>query len=141
MTLFTTLDQPKSVKKTSKNVQKSFIFWQNPGSKNLPLWVLQSARIVFDVLPSQASSVPCERLFSGSKQIAIDRQACLGSKVFEELVIMGSAWRPASGKPLFANFTKIICILLKFSKMSSILSNLPNLLNYHQFNLHTICKV
>lgn len=52
------------------------------------------ARIALDVLPSQASSVPCERLFSGSKQIATDRRACLGPKVFEELVIMKSAWGP-----------------------------------------------
>ena len=52
------------------------------------------ARIALDVLPSQASSVPCERVFSGSKQIASDRCACLGSEVFEELVIMGSTWRP-----------------------------------------------
>lgn len=46
------------------------------------------------MLPAQASSVPCERLFSGSKQIATDRRASLGSKVFEELVIMKSAWGP-----------------------------------------------
>jgi hypothetical protein len=52
------------------------------------------ARIALDVLPSQASSVPCERVFSGSKQIATDRQACLSPAVCEELVIMGSAWRP-----------------------------------------------
>ena len=52
------------------------------------------ARIALDVLPSQASSVPCERLFSGSKQIATDRRAHLGSEVFEELVIMSSAWGP-----------------------------------------------
>ena len=30
----------------------------------------------------------------GSKQIAIDRRACLGLIVFEHLTIMGSAWRP-----------------------------------------------
>jgi len=54
------------------------------------------ARIALDVLPSQAqaSSVPCERLFSRSKQIATDRRACLGPQVFEELVIMKSAWGP-----------------------------------------------
>lgn len=52
------------------------------------------ARIALDVLPAQASSVPCEHLFSGSKQIAIDRRACLGNVVFEELVIMKSAWGP-----------------------------------------------
>ena len=46
------------------------------------------------MLPAQAFSVPCERLFSGSKQIATDRRASLGSKVFKELVIMKSAWGP-----------------------------------------------
>ena len=51
------------------------------------------ARIALDILPSQASSVLCERLFSCSKQVAMERRACLGSAVFEELVIMGSAWR------------------------------------------------
>ena len=38
--------------------------------------------------------MPCERLFSGTKQIADNRRLWLGSKVFEELVIMGSAWGP-----------------------------------------------
>jgi hypothetical protein len=38
--------------------------------------------------------VPCERLFSGSKQVATDRRASLGPEVFEELVIMRSVWGP-----------------------------------------------
>ncbi|RDB23356.1 Zinc finger BED domain-containing protein DAYSLEEPER [Hypsizygus marmoreus] len=50
-------------------------------------------RIALDVLPSQASSVPCERLFSGSKQTATDRRARLGTERLEELQIMKSAWR------------------------------------------------
>jgi hypothetical protein len=33
-------------------------------------------------------------MFSGTKQITDDRRARLGSKVFEELTIMGSAWGP-----------------------------------------------
>jgi hypothetical protein len=33
-------------------------------------------------------------MFSGSKQIATDRRARLGPIVFEELVIMKSAWGP-----------------------------------------------
>lgn len=33
-------------------------------------------------------------MFSDSKQIATDHQACLGPIVFEELVIMKSAWGP-----------------------------------------------
>src|SRR5277367_2938164 len=52
------------------------------------------ARIALDVLPSQASSVPCELLFSGTKKIATDRRACLGAIAFEELTIMRSAWGP-----------------------------------------------
>lgn len=52
------------------------------------------ARIALDVLPSQASSVACERIFSGSKQIATDRRSRLGQVIFEKLVIMKSAWGP-----------------------------------------------
>jgi hypothetical protein len=52
------------------------------------------ARIALDVLPTQASSVPCERLFSGTKQIAVARRASLGSIFFEEVVITKSAWGP-----------------------------------------------
>ena len=51
------------------------------------------ARITLNILPSQASLVPCERLFSCSKQVATECCACLGLAVFEELVIMGSIWR------------------------------------------------
>jgi hypothetical protein len=50
-------------------------------------------RIALDVLPSQASSVPCERLFSASKQAADDRRARLGPRKFEELQLMKFAWR------------------------------------------------
>lgn len=52
------------------------------------------AQIALDILPCQASSVPCERLFSASKQTAIDRRASLGAKRFEELQVMKFAWRP-----------------------------------------------
>jgi hAT family C-terminal dimerisation region len=51
------------------------------------------ARIALDVLPCQASSVPCERLFSASKQTADYRRASLGAKHFEELQVMKFAWR------------------------------------------------
>lgn len=51
------------------------------------------ARIALDVLPCQASSVPCERLFSASKQTADVRRASLGAKRFEELQVMKFAWR------------------------------------------------
>src|SRR5271155_485930 len=46
-----------------------------------------------DVLALQASSVPCERLFSGSKQAATDRHASLSNDRFEELQVMKFAWK------------------------------------------------
>src|SRR5258707_2980644 len=49
--------------------------------------------IALNILPCQASSVPCEQLFSASKQTADDRQASLGTKWFEELQLMKFAWR------------------------------------------------
>jgi hypothetical protein len=51
------------------------------------------AHIALDVLPSQASSVPCERVFSGSKLTATDRRARLKANVFEELQVLKAAWR------------------------------------------------
>ncbi|KAG6805738.1 hypothetical protein H0H92_014195 [Tricholoma furcatifolium] len=51
------------------------------------------ARIALDILPCQASSVPCERLFSASKQTADDRRSRLGPKLFEHLQILKFAWR------------------------------------------------
>ena len=33
-------------------------------------------------------------MFSGTKQIATDRRSRLGTTVFEELTMMGSAWGP-----------------------------------------------
>src|SRR5713101_7521735 len=50
------------------------------------------ARIALDILPCQASSVPCERLFSASKQTADLCQSSLSAKRFEELQIMKFAW-------------------------------------------------
>ena len=48
--------------------------------------------IALNILPCQASSVPCEQLFSASKQTADLHQLSLGSKQFEELQIMKFAW-------------------------------------------------
>ena len=41
--------------------------------------------------------MPCERLFSASKQVADDRRARLGLKRFEELQLMKFAWRQNIG--------------------------------------------
>ncbi len=51
------------------------------------------AWIALDILPCQASSVPCEHLFSASKQTADLCRLSLGVKCFEELQIMKFAWR------------------------------------------------
>src|SRR5713101_6115056 len=51
------------------------------------------ARIALDYLPSQASSVPCECLFSASKQTAVDRRAHLRHEKFEQLQILKFTWR------------------------------------------------
>jgi len=47
---------------------------------------------VIDVLPAQASSISCERLFSSSKLVADDQCSHLGAKRFKELQLMKSAW-------------------------------------------------
>jgi hypothetical protein len=54
-------------------------------------------RVALDFLPCQASSVPCERLFSGGGEIATKRQARLGTTQFEELQMMKFAWRGNTG--------------------------------------------
>jgi uncharacterized Zn finger protein len=51
------------------------------------------ARIALDILPSQASSVPCERVFSSSKLTATDRRARLKAETFEQLQMLKAAWR------------------------------------------------
>jgi hypothetical protein len=50
------------------------------------------ARIALNVLPSQASSVPCERVFSSSKLTATDRRARLKAEIFEELQMLKATW-------------------------------------------------
>ena len=67
--------------------------------------------------PSQASPVPCEWLFSGTKQIADDRQSWLGSKVFEELAILGSAWGPELYDFAAWNAAQVEEIMLDYEEM------------------------
>ncbi|KDQ07877.1 hypothetical protein BOTBODRAFT_82444, partial [Botryobasidium botryosum FD-172 SS1] len=45
------------------------------------------ARIALDVLPAQATSVPCEAAFSGGERTANKRRMRLGRKLFEELQV------------------------------------------------------
>ncbi|KAG5649809.1 hypothetical protein H0H81_001913 [Sphagnurus paluster] len=51
------------------------------------------ARITIDVLPSQASSVPCERLFSACKETTMDCRARLSTDRFEQLQVLKFFWR------------------------------------------------
>ena len=74
-------------------------------------------RIVLDVLPAQASSVPCERLFLGTKKIADDRRSRLGSKVFKELAIMGSAWGPELYDFAAWNTAQVEEVMLDYEEM------------------------
>ena len=60
---------------------------------NVLMWG-RPPRKTHNILPSQASSVPCKQLFSGTKQVATDCWASLGSIVFEEVTITKSAWGP-----------------------------------------------
>jgi hAT family C-terminal dimerisation region len=63
--------------------------------------------MALDILPCQASSVPCERLFSASKQTAENRRASLGENRFEELQVMKFAWRPKIEKATDRNSEKV----------------------------------
>jgi hAT family C-terminal dimerisation region len=54
-----------------------------------------------DLLPIQASSVPCERVFSSSKQTTTDRRSKLGPKMMEALQLL--KFRTRQGRGL--NFT------------------------------------
>src|SRR5882724_9052558 len=56
---------------------------------------LKLACIALDVLAVQASSVPCEHLFSSGKLIMTDMCSHLGHECFEELQVIKFAWHPA----------------------------------------------
>ena len=51
------------------------------------------AHIELDVLPSQASSIPTERLFSCGKVTVDDKCTHLGCEKFEEIELMKFLWR------------------------------------------------
>ena len=50
------------------------------------------ACIAIDLLPAQASSVPCEHLFSACKKTAMDHHSCLSADRFEQLQVLKFAW-------------------------------------------------
>lgn len=49
--------------------------------------------IALDVLPVQASAVPCERVFSSSKETDTNRRANLSSEKMEQLQILKYGYR------------------------------------------------
>lgn len=49
--------------------------------------------MALDVLPAQASSVACERLFSAAKHITSDTRSRLSTEMFEKLQLLKAAWR------------------------------------------------
>lgn len=51
------------------------------------------ASLAIDVLPVQASAVPCERLFSSGKLTAGALRSRLTNKRFEQLQLLKFAWR------------------------------------------------
>lgn len=51
------------------------------------------ARIALDVLPVQASSVACERLFSSAKLTATDLRSRLGPDELEKLQLLKFDWK------------------------------------------------
>lgn len=50
-------------------------------------------RVALDVLPAQASAVPCERVFSSSKQTCTDRRSRLAPDTLETLQLLKFAYR------------------------------------------------
>jgi hypothetical protein len=54
-----------------------------------------------DILPIQASAVPCERVFSSSKETTTDRRNNLGPRMVEALQLL--KFQSKRGRPL--NFT------------------------------------
>ena len=64
---------------------------ENFGTYEKPVWTGSNRFFLLHYTPIQASSVPCECLFSGSKQTATNQCAWLGTDKFENLQIMKSA--------------------------------------------------
>ena len=85
------------------------------GISDISWWTLQNNgalhptlhRIMLDYLPCQASSVPCEHLFSAGGEVVTKWQAQLGAAWFEELQMMKFAWRNNIGDLAAWNFAQV----------------------------------
>ncbi|KAF5374133.1 hypothetical protein D9615_008888 [Tricholomella constricta] len=78
------------------------------------------ARIALDILPSQASSVPCERVFSQSKLTATDRRSRLGPAIFEQLQILKAFWNDDLSNFAQDNTDEIeICVIEDFEALQT----------------------
>jgi hypothetical protein len=64
-------------------------------------------RIAIDYLACQASSVPCEHIFSAGGEVASNRRAQLGDVRFEKLVMMKFRWRNNIGDLAAWNSAKV----------------------------------
>ncbi|CAA7265592.1 unnamed protein product [Cyclocybe aegerita] len=63
-------------------------FWQANQTRFPLFW-----KLALDVLPAQASSVPCERIFSSSKEMDTSRRSNLSPLHMEQLQIMKFSYR------------------------------------------------
>ncbi|KIL57399.1 hypothetical protein M378DRAFT_47871, partial [Amanita muscaria Koide BX008] len=77
-------DMPNGV-----DVNTDLVDWWSNNAKLYPTL----SRIALDVLPSQASSVPCERAFSSAKLTGSDRRSRMKAEIFEILQILKAKWR------------------------------------------------
>lgn len=63
--------------------------YQQLNEKELPLMF----SVAMDVLPVQASAVPCERVFSSSKETTTMRRSCLSPGLMEMLQVLKYAYK------------------------------------------------
>jgi hAT family C-terminal dimerisation region len=59
-----------------------------------------------DVLPIQASSVPCERVFSSSKETTTDRRSKLGPRMMEALQLLKFTSKQGNGLNFTSGFDR-----------------------------------
>ncbi|KAG6912815.1 hypothetical protein DXG01_011796 [Tephrocybe rancida] len=78
-------DVPKDV-----DADTDIVSWWSDHAKMYPTF----ARMALNVLPCQASSVPCKHIFSSSQLTTMDHCTRPRSEMFEKLQILKHIWRP-----------------------------------------------